>query len=37
MQKILYTSNDELQNIFVYQPTHNVIKRLNNSTEYTIS
>ena len=35
--RIYFTSDDELQKIFVYQPTYNVIKYLNTSTECIIS
>ena len=35
--RIYFTSSDGLQIIFVYQPTYNVIRYLNTSTEYIIS
>ena len=35
--RIDFTSDDGLQNMFVYQPTYNAIKYLNNSSEYIIT
>ena len=35
--RIYFTNDDGLQNMFVYQPTYNVIKYLNTSTEYITS
>ena len=35
--RIYFTSNDGLQDMFVYQATYNVIKYLNISTEYITS
>ena len=35
--RLYFTSDDGLQNLFVYQPTFSVTKYLNTSTEYIIS